>query len=285
MRQSSILFRLMAQAQARAGWGEVLRAVAREVSNERLSLAAAGVAFYGFLALFPAIWVAVSLYGLFQDPAGLEERVAWLYGVLPPVGAQVIEDELRELVAAPRPSLTLGFALGLIVSLWSSINGIRVLIATCNAVYKKAERRSFFALTLLAALFVLGSVVVISLAVALLVVLPAIGARFDVPIASAWLRWPVVGLVFLTFSACLYRFAPNRKGPGWQWVSWGTVTATTLWLAVSALFTQVVRFGALSRTYGALTGTAVVLIWLYLSVMILLVGAELNEELEELRGG
>lgn len=269
----------------RATWGEVLHTVAREAASQRLSLAAAGVAFYAFLALFPALWVCVSLYGMFQDPAGLEGRIAWLYGVLPPIGAQLIAGELRELTGAPGPSLTVGFALGLVVAVWSAINGIRVLIAACNAVYKKAERRSFLALTLLAALFAAGSVVVVSLAVALLVVLPALAARFDLPIASAWLRWPLVGLVFFTFSACLYRFAPNRKGPDWQWVSWGTVAATALWLAVSALFTQVVRFGALSRIYGALAGTAVVLIWLYLSVMILLLGAELNEELEEARGG
>ena len=267
------------------GWGVVLHTVWREVTSDRLSLAAAGVAFYAFLALFPALWVAVSLYGLFQDPAGLEQRVAWLYGVLPPIGAEVIEGELRVLATAPGPSLTAGFALGLVVAVWASIHGIRVLIATCNAVYKKAERRSFLALTVLAAVFAAGSVVVLALAVALLVVLPAVGQRFDVPIASAWLRWPLVGLVFFLFSACLYRFAPNRKGPSWQWISWGTVAATGLWLAVSAVFAQVVRFGALPRIYGALAGTAVLLIWLYLSVMILLVGAELNEELEELRGG
>ena len=271
-------------AKDRAGWGEVLKEVFRELRSERLSLAAAGVAFYAFLALFPALWVSVSLYGLFQDPAGLEERIAWLYGVLPPIGAQVIDAELRDLATAPGPSLTTGFALGLVVAVASSINGIRVLIAACNAVYKRTERRGFFTLTLLAAAFAVGSLVVISLAVALLVVLPALAARFDLPIASAWLRWPLVGLVFLTFTACLYRFAPNRRGPGLEWIGWGTLIATGLWLLVSAGFSQVVRLGALSRIYGALAGTAVLLIWLYLSVLIILLGAELNEELEELRG-
>ena len=256
--------------------------VVREAASERFTLAAAGVAFYAFLALFPALWVCVSIYGLVLDPTGLEARIDWLYGVLPPIGAQVIDGELRGLASAPGPSLTAGFVLGFGVASWSSVHGIRVLIAACNSVYRSTERRSFVSLTLLASVFVAGSVVVIALAVWLLVVVPALAARFEIPfLPSSWIRWPLLGLVFATFVACLYRFAPNRKVPAdWRWLSWGSVGASMLWLVVSGVFSQVVRFGALSRIYGALAGTAVLLIWLYLSVLIILLGAKLNEELE-----
>jgi membrane protein len=256
----------------------------RATNQNDLFLLAAAVAFFSFLSLFPALTLLVSVYGLVADPVDVSRQLEASRSVLPAGGFTLVEARLRALAESPAPSLGLSVALSALFGMWSSMRGARALIVACNRIYHRQERRGFVALQGVSLGLTLFGLAYASAAILFLVLLPAAlrllpRAPFLVGLAG-YARWPVLAALMMLFLAVVYRVAPSRRRPQPNWVSWGSALATVLWLLASALFTTyVANVRGYSELYGALAGVAVTLVWLYLSAMSVLVGAELNVEL------
>jgi membrane protein len=228
--------------------------------------------------------VLVSIYGLVADPVDVSRQLAAMRPVLPASGFALIEGKLRALAESPAPSLGLGVALSALFGLWSSMRGARSLIVACNRIYHRQERRGFLGIHGAAFGLTLFGLVYATIAILLLVLLPATLRMLPRAPFLIWLaglaRWPLLALLMMLFLAVVYRIAPSRRRPRPIWVSWGSALGTVLWLLASALFTSyVANVRGYSELYGALAGVAVTLVWLYLSALSVLVGAELNVEL------
>jgi membrane protein len=268
-----------------AGWKDVLWRVYERFQSDRVMLIAAGVTYYGLLALFPAIAALVSLYGLFADPDTIKQQLSNLQGVLPEDAIQIIGDQITHIQAQGGGRLGIYFAIGLIVSLWSANAGVKSMFDALNAVYGETERRSFVQYNFQALLFTLGGILFIILALGGIVVMPAIFAFVGLESVAGWivslLRWPVLLAFILLGLALLYRYGPSRETAEWRWVTWGSGFAAVVWLVVSMLFSWYVSsFGNFNETYGSLGAVIGFMIWMWLSATIVLVGAEINAELE-----
>ena len=267
------------------GWRDVLWRVKAEMSRDNLSLVAAGVAFYALLAIFPAIAAVVSIYGLVADPQTVEQQLAATSQVLPEQARSIIEEQLTRVTSGASTALGFGAIIGLLLAIWSANKGTQSLITALNIVYDEEEKRGFVRLTLISLGLTLGIFLFLIVCIAALAVMPALfgnlGLPEDIRRLASWLRWPILGLAFVIGLAAFYRFAPSRDAPRWRWVSWGAVLATVLWLIGSALFSwYVANFGSYNETYGSIGAVVVLMMWLWLSALIVLLGAELNAEME-----
>lgn len=248
-------------------------------------LIAAGVTYYGLLALFPAVAALVSLFGLFADPATISQQLSTLQGVLPEGAIQVIGNQISRIQAQGGGTLGLYFLIGLAVSLWSANAGVKSVFDALNIVYGEPERRSFVAYNLQTLLFTLGAIAFIIVAIGGIVIMPAVFAFVGLESMAgsiiSLLRWPVLLVVVLFGLALLYRYGPSREHPQWRWVTWGSGFAAVAWLVVSALYSWYVSsFGNFNETYGSLGAVIGFLIWMWISATIVLVGAEINAQLE-----
>jgi membrane protein len=267
------------------GWRDVLWRVYNELENDRLLAVAAGVVFYMLLALFPALTALVSLYGLIADPTGINAHVSLLVGVVPDDLVAIIREQVTHVAEAHTGSLSLGFLLGLGLALWSTNGGMKAIIDSLNVVYDEREKRSFVRLTLVSFAFTIGSFVFVFVAIAAVLVapliLPWLGLdKIDAQLIAI-LRWPVLLVVVLVWLAILYRYGPSRTSAQWQWLSVGSVVAAMCWLAASALFSWYLsNFANYNATYGSLGAVIGLIMWFWLSVIVVLVGAELNAETE-----
>lgn len=257
----------------------------RAFNEDRIMAVGAGSTFYILLALFPGIGALVSLYGLFADASTIGRSLAALSAVVPAGALSVIDDELKRLTSAGAPTLSFAFGFSLLVSLWSANSGMKAMFDALNVAYEEKEERSFIVLNATSLLFTFGAVLFLCVTLALLVALPILlgrggpGAAHD-PILIA-IRYGLLILGTLIALACLYRFGPDRARPKWQWVSWGSVFTTFFWVAASVGFTfYAANFGAYDKTYGSLGAVVGFMLWLWLSVTIVLVGATLNCEIE-----
>ena len=267
------------------GWKDILVRSWREVSDNNIFLVSGGVTYAVLLALFPALAALVSIYGLLFDPAQVERQVASLSSILPQESTQMIGDELHKLVTAPHGSLSISAGIALLLALWSASRGLSGLISAFNIAYEQKETRGFFKLNFIAVgltvLMLLGGTVII----ALVGVLPATIGFLGLASSAKWLllvlQWPLLIVVVMVGLALLYRYAPNRQIPRWQWVSPGAIVATLLWLLGSLAFTvYVAHFNSYDKTYGSLGGVIVMLTWLYLSAFVTLFGAVINAQAE-----
>ncbi len=263
----------------------VFRRVAGRFFGHRLMTEAAGVTFFGLLALFPALAAFVSLYGFIADPNRLGDQLAAMNGVVPAGGIAIVSDQLHALAGHGRSSLGLGLVVGLATSLWSANAAMKALFDAMNVVYDERERRSFVRLTLLTFCFTLGALGFLMLAllavVALPVVLNFIGLGGVTDLLLRFGRWPVLMLLLTVALAIVYRYGPCRPHARWRWVSWGGALATVLWVVVSALFSwYVAHFGSYNRTYGSLGAVAGFMTWIWISTIVVLSGAEVDAELE-----
>jgi membrane protein len=252
------------------------------VREDRITLIAAGVAFYGMLALFPAMIVVVSTYGLVMDPGEIAAQVHSL-GVLPDDVRSILTGQLDALARAPNGRLSLSLAVGVLLGLWSASAGMKALVTGVNAAYSEAETRGFVRLRGLAFLLTLGGSLVTVLGLAVIVALPVVARRLPGPagLLVSVLRWPLLAAVLIAGLAVLYRVAPSRDNARWQWVSWGSVAATGLLLVGSMLCSLYASHApAQNKTYGTFFGVIVLLFWLFLGAFAVLLGAELNAELE-----
>ncbi len=267
------------------GWKAVLRRTFTEMLTDRVSLVAAGCAFYATLALFPAISMLISVYGLLFDPATVEPQLEVLRGLLPPSAWQLISDRVHLLVSRPPGSLGLHLLFNTGVALWSSATGVKSIIAALNVAYEERERRSFFRFQLLSFTITLMAILSAAIGLSVLVGLPAVLAGLGIAShQTALIRiasFALLVLAILTGLSLLYRYGPSRERPRWRWVTPGSVVATVLWLAVSVLFSFYVgQFATYDATYGPLGTVAGVMMWFYVTVYAVLLGAELNAELE-----
>jgi membrane protein len=267
------------------GWKQVLLRTWREISSDRVGLIAAGCAFWATLALFPAISMLISVYGLVFDPATVEPQLDVLHGLLPPAAYSLIAERIHTLVAHGSGELGLSLLIGTALALWSASTGTKSMLSALNLAYEEQERRSFLRFQFVGLLMTLGTILGAILAMALLVFLPVaidfVGldahARILLRLGSFGVLVVFVGLAL----SVLYRFGPSREEARWHWITPGSLVATVLWLAASAVFSFYVgHLASYDATYGPLGAVVGVMMWFWMSAYAVLLGAELNAELE-----
>lgn len=264
---------------------DVLWRLYRSVGEDRILLTAAGVAFYVLLALVPTLTAIVSIYGLFNNPSSVVDQVEMLVGIVPPGGLEIIRDQLVRLTGQSNDTLGLTLIFSLALALWSASAGVKAMFEALNIAYGEDEKRSFIHLNALALLFTLGGALAACLVVAVLVVLPAVmlllpggdGLEWVVRVVS----YGVLMLVVLAVLAALYRWGPSRQAARWRWISPGVIVTVPLFGAVSALFSwYVANFTDQNATYGSLGATIGLMTWLWITMTLVIVGAEVNSEIE-----
>ena len=268
------------------GWRQILGRTFKAFNADQIPAVAAGAAFFILLALFPAIGAFVSLYGLFGDVGAAQRQLAAMSGLLPDGAISVIGDQIARLIAIDHGKLGLTFVIGLLVSIWSANAGVKALISGLNTAYESPERRGFIALNLLSLAFTFGAVILAVAMTAAMVAAPAILTALGLGrlVALTGLRWPILLLVTLGVLSVFYRFAPCRRQAHWRWITPGGLAAAVAWMAMSLLFSWYVgNFGHYNRTYGSLGAVVGFMTWIWLSVTVLLFGAELNSEIEKQR--
>jgi membrane protein len=268
-----------------SGWKDIFWRTYTQIGDDRLLAVAAGAVFYMLLALFPAITALVSLYGLLTDPATINDHLLLLQGVVPEDTIDILKEQVTRLTQTSNSALGFGFLLGLAVALWSANAGMKAIFDALNVVYDEREKRGFLKLTLVALTFTLGGIAFIILALGAVVVFPLAFAWLGFESRSAELvailRWPALFLVVMLALAVLYRYGPSRTPARWQWLSIGSLFAAFAWLAVSALFSwYLANFAHYDATYGSLGAAIGLMMWLWLSVIVILIGGELNAEIE-----
>lgn len=268
------------------GWWQIARRGWRRASEHQLPLLAAGVAFFGFLALFPALIAFTLIYGLFADPAQISEQASVLADALPPEAQALVLDQLQQLASAPTQALGWGLAVSVLAALWSASGGVGNLVTAINVAYEEPKKRGFVAEKLLALGLTLGAVAFMAVMVTLVAGVPVVLGLADVAGPLRWLgevvRWLLIAGLVMVALAIVYRLAPDRDAPKLRWVSVGAVAATALWLLASVgLSLYVTFFGNYARTYGALAGVVVLMLWLWITSFAILLGAQINAEAEE----
>jgi membrane protein len=267
------------------GWRQVAHRVWIESSRDNLTVVAAGCAFYALFAIFPALSALISLYGLTAHPATVEQQFGMLASVLPAQAYDIVIDQIRRIVETSNQALGWGLALSLGLALWSTNAGIQALFAALNIAYEEPERRNLFQFYLSAFTFtivgILGGVVMLLAIVYVPILFALVGYSQELELVVRLGRWPFLAILVLCLLALLYRYGPCRRTAKWHWVSVGSLFATTVWLLASAAFSLYVsNFAHYDKTYGSLGAVIILLFWLYISFYIVLLGAEINAELE-----
>jgi len=267
------------------GWKDILWRVYQEISEDRVMSVAAGVTFYALLAIFPGIAAFVSLYGLVADATSINQHLALMTGFLPGGAIEIISEQVKSLTSKPGGALGLAFFLGLAVSLWSANAGMKAIFDALNIVYDEDEKRGFIKLNAQALLFTLGALLFLLLALVAVAVIPLVLKLFPfgefIEQLLSILRWPILLVLVLLGLAVLYRYGPSRDKAEWRWVTWGSAIAALLWIVGSMLFSwYVANFGKYNETYGSLGAAIGFMTWIWLSTIVVLVGAEVNAEME-----
>jgi membrane protein len=264
---------------------DILSGTYARINRDRILANAAGVVFYGLLAIFPAITALVSSYGLFADPSTISDNLRSLALLLPGDSFTIVQDEITRVVAKASSSLSLAFGFGLLLAIWSANAGVKAVLDALNVAYEVDEKRGLIHLNLVSLAFTVAG---------LAAVLVMVGAVIGVPLALQHLglddsarqlvqigRWPVLGLALLVALLALYGFGPSRPTPKLPWLVIGAVFAIVLWLIGSALLSWYLsNFANYTATYGSLGAAIGLMTWMWLSAIIVLVGAELNSEIE-----
>ena len=266
------------------GWLDILSRTKQQLAEDNLSIVAAGVAFYAFSAAVPALAAVVAIYALVSDPQRVSEQIASLGQIVPGEVMPLLEEQMTRLTS-DNQTAGIGLAISLAIALYGSSRAIQAMIIGLNIAYGEREKRGFFKLKLVSLGLTLLAIVGAVLAIGLVAVLPSLlnflPLSGDTSALLGWLRWPVLVLGFMIALAVLYRFAPSRNEPQWRWVTWGAGVGTLLWVLGSLAFSLYVgKFGSYDKTYGSLGAVVVFLMWLFLSAYAILVGAELNAEME-----
>ena len=267
------------------GWKAIFARVKRQIKSDHLQLASAGVAFYFFLALFPAVSAVISIYGLFVDPAQAQAQIEQFAAVLPQQAQDVVAQIGQHVSGKSSQALGWGLVVSVLLSLWSANKGTKGLFEGINIAYDEEDDRGFFKKNGITLLYTLTVVVLGLAAIALVAAFPALvgqlGLSDTVTSALAILRWPVAALIAAFLIAYAYRAAPDRDNPQWKWISWGSVVALALWLGGSVLFSlYVANFGSFGSTYGSFAAIIILMLWFFLTAFFILLGAEINSEME-----
>jgi len=267
------------------GWKDIALRIYQGITEDRILAIAAGVTFYLLLALFPAVAGLIALYGLYADAATIREHLNLISGVIPEGGISIIRDQVERLTAQPAGRLGLATFIGLGISLWSANGGIKAIFDALNVVYHEKEKRGFIRLNMLSLAFTLGAIVFVLIALAAIAVLPPalnyLGLSRTTELLVKIGRWPALLLVVSFAIALIYRYGPSRDKPQWRWISPGSAFAAVMWIAASLLFSWYTEnFGKYNETYGSLGAAIGFMTWLWLSIIVILVGAKLNAEME-----
>ena len=267
------------------GWKDVFWRVWKSLTQDHVMLIAGGVTFYLLLALFPALVAFMSIYGIFLDPATAVDHAQSLRGLMPPAAVDMIAEQLARLTTKQSDSLTVGLILSLIIAFWSANGGVKAMIEGLNYAYNEREKRSFVRVNTVAFAFTLGALALMVLLFVALAVIPAMLAVLNLgPVGNLvirLLRWPLLVLTLGLSLTVLYRHGPSRRSPEWRWVTWGSAFATISWLIMSIAFTTYLdRIANFNDTYGALAAPIGFLFWVWLSIIVIILGAEINGEME-----
>ena len=266
-------------------WKDVLLRVYSDIGDHRILSLAAGMTYYSLLAIFPALAALVAIYGLFSDTTTIAKHLDEISGLMPDGAIEVAREQLTRVVAKGHQTLGLTFSIGLAVSLWSANAAMKSLFDTLNIVYDEKEKRGFLKLNAMSLAFTLAAIAFVLTALGAVVILPAILNYLRISnFADLFIRivrWPALFLTVALGLACIYRFGASREAPRWRWITWGSVAATILWLGSSALFSwYAANFGKFNETYGSLGGAIGFMTWLWISAIVILLGAELDAEME-----
>lgn len=265
------------------GWLDILKRTVKQLKSDNVPIVAAGVAFYVFLALVPALIAVISVYGLVAEPADVQRQLESALAALPPEAADLVLDQVQTIVEQGRASLGLGLLVSVVVALLAASKGMLAMVTALNIAYDEDETRKFLRLRGLALLLTVGAAVAAVLGVGGMVVvanLAEVLGTFGELVVTV-VRWPVLAALAALILAVLYRYAPDRDPAAWRWVSPGAVAATLLWLIASVGFSLYVRnFGSYNETYGSLAAVVVLLLWLFLTAYAVVFGAELDSEAE-----
>jgi len=268
-----------------AGWKDIFWRTYQRIDDDRLLATAGGVVFFGLLAVFPAVTALVSSYGLFADPSTISSNLHSLAMLLPEGAFQIVEDQVTRVVSNGNTALGVTFLFGLLLAIWSANAGVKAIFDALNVAYEEREKRSFVRLNTVSLAFTVGSIAALLLMVGTVVAFPLalnhLGIAPESRLIVALARWPVLFVILLAALAVLYRFAPSRDAPRWQWLSLGAVTAAILWIAGSALLSWYLsEFANYNATYGSLGAAIGLMMWMWMSAIVIMFGAELNSEIE-----
>ena len=267
------------------GWRDILLRTWQQVGEDRLLAVAAGVVFYALLALFPAITALVSAYALFAKASTINDHMTILAGILPEGALGIVRDQVERVLAKGDVKLGLAFLFSFLLAVWSANGGIKAIIDALNVVYDEDEKRGFFKLNATSLAFTFGGLVAALLAIGAVVALPIVLSTLGLGAVTDALfrigRWPVLILTMLLGLATLYRFGPSRRAAQWRWLSVGSLLATLAWLAGSALLSfYLSNYANYDATYGSLGAAIGLMMWMWMSTIVVLFGAELNSEIE-----
>lgn len=264
---------------------EILLGAYARINRDRILATAAGVVFYGLLAIFPAITALVSSYGIFADPSTISKNLQSLAVMLPGDSFAIVQDEIARVVAKANSSLSLTFGFGLLLAIWSANAGVKAVLDALNVAHEVEEKRGLIHLNLVSLAFTVAGLAAILVMVGAVIGVPLALERLGLDQGARQLvqigRWPVLGMVLLAALLALYGFGPSRARPKWRWLVTGALLAIILWLMGSALLSWYLsNFSNYTATYGSLGAAIGLMTWMWLSAIIILAGAELNSEIE-----
>jgi YihY family inner membrane protein len=268
-----------------AGWKQIVKRAWAENNADNMPIIAGGVAFFGFLAIFPALIALISIYGLVSSPEEAAQQVEEFTAGLPDAAQELITDQVTAVTENAGGALTVSLIVSILAALWSASGGVNNLVKAVNIAYDEVETRNFLKLRALSLGLTLGAVAFVVLTIGLVAVLPIVLDALPLgglgTVLAEIARWVALLAVVAGSLAILYRVAPDRDAPRFRWVSLGSVVVTVAWALVSLGFSLYVNnFGSYDKTYGAIAGVIVLMLWLYLTCYLVLLGAEINSEAE-----
>ncbi|HEX8470727.1 MAG TPA: YihY/virulence factor BrkB family protein [Brevundimonas sp.] len=265
------------------GWIDILWRVGAAYFGDRVGFVAGGVTFFLVLSLFPTLAAFVTLYGLFADPADAWSRLQFLYSILPSNVAEFLGEQMQRLALNPSGQLTFTLVWTLLLSLWAANGGVKTLFYGLNVAYHEVEKRNLVRYNLICMAFTLSGLTAVLVTAGLVVGAPIVLAVFGLNEefgALAWLRWPLLLVGYIGALTLIYRFGPCRQKARWRWLTPGAVFAATLSVTVSFLFSWYLSHFVRLDSYGPLAAFMGFLLWIWISVQIILMGAEMNAEIE-----
>jgi membrane protein len=267
------------------GWKDIAFRIFHGISEDRIVSISAAVTFFALLAMFPGIASLISLYGLFTDPASISQHLNIASGILPEGGMSILSEQVKTLTSQPPKKLGFAMLAGLAIALWSANGGIKAMFDALNVVYREDERRSFFRLNATSLAFTIGVISFMLIAIVAITILPLaldyIGLTGSGNLILTLARWPALLVVVIFAIALIYRYGPSRDEAKWRWISPGSILAAIAWIAASLLFSwYAANFGSYNKTYGSLGAVIGFMTWLWISSIVILVGAKLNAEME-----
>jgi membrane protein len=268
------------------GWWQVTRRAFKESSADNVGILAGGISYAAFLAIFPAMIAGISLYALVADPATIAQQAEGVLAALPQEAQPLIRDQITSLTQTSGGALSFGLVVSILLALWTASGGTSSLMTAINIAYDEQESRNFLKLRGTALVLTLLAIVFVLLTLALVAVVPAVLNALNlgtfINVIAQIVRWVLLVVLIIIALAVVYRLAPDRDAPQIKWTSVGALVAAVLWVLGSLAFSLYVNnFGSYNKTYGTLAGVVILLLWLYLTSYIILLGAEINAESEK----